>query len=243
MWVREFRQQEIRFDVNPRFRDWEPMYRVSRAALARLLAASEPELDALFEETRPIQAALRAEAGPLPSAGALIQAPLLYIAVRRLRPQWVIETGISSGYSARLILEALARNGSGRLDSIGIDVFALAASTGGVAPELAGRRVGWLVPERLHAFWTLHLGRSEEVLPKLAGGDPVDVFLHDSLHQYPTMLAEYEWAFSQFATGGWLFSHDVHANRAWPDFLSRHSVAGDEEMDHDLGAVRVPAHP
>jgi hypothetical protein len=239
--VRELRQQEIRFDVNPRFRDWEPMYRVSRRALSGLLGAPLDALDTTFEELRPIQATLRAEAGPLPSAGALIQAPLLYLAVRHLRPARVVETGISSGYSARLILEALQRNGTGRLDSIGIDVFALAASTGGVAPELAGKRVGWLVPERLHPQWTLHLGTSDDILPGLSE-DPVDVFLHDSLHQYPTMQAEYEWAWSRLTAGGWLFSHDVHANRAWPDYLARHGLSGDVEMDHDLGGVRISAH-
>ena len=219
------------------------MYRVSRRPLSRLLGATVEELDDYFGELAPLHAALRAEAGPLPSAGALIQAPLLYVAVRHLKPGRVIETGISSGYSARLILEALERNGTGHLDSIGIDVFALAASTGGVAPELAGRRVGWLVPEHLKKFWSLHLGRSEELLPGLSRGGRVDLFLHDSLHQYATMQAEYEWAWAQMATGGWLFSHDVHANRAWPDFVARHSLVGDVEMDHDLGAVRLPSHP
>jgi hypothetical protein len=199
------------------------------------------ELDRLFAETPPLQQAIRSEAGPLPSAGALIQAPLLYLMVRVLRPSRVIETGISSGYSARLILEALARNGHGTLDSIGIDVFALAASSGGVAPELAGRRVGWLVPQRLAPFWTLHLGRSEEVLPNLTGGAPVDIFLHDSLHQYATMSAEYEWAKAHLVPQGMLLSHDIHANQAWPDFLRRYSLRGDEQMDHDLGAVRMAA--
>lgn len=232
----------MRFRVNPRFRDFRPMYRVSRRPLARLLGAPESELDGYFEELAPIHAALTEETGSLPGAGALIQAPLLYVAVRKLRPTRVIETGISSGYSARLILEALARNGAGRLESIGIDVFALAASTGGVAPELAGRRVGWLVPARLQPYWALHLGRSDEVLPRLEGGAEPDLFLHDSLHQYPTMQAEYGWAWDHMPAGGWLFSHDVHANRAWPDFVAAHALAGDVEMDHDLGGVHLPPH-
>ena len=242
MWIRELRGQEVNFDTNPRFRDWAPMYRVSRAPLARLTGRPPAELDAVFRELEPIHAALRHEAGAFPSAGALIQAPLLYVLVRTLRPQRIIETGISSGYSARLILEALERNGSGHLDSIGVDVFAMRQEPTGPASALAGRHVGWLVPDRLKGRWDLRIGRSEEILPGLLapGRRDVDLFLHDSLHQYPTMHWEYSTAAPALSVGGILASHDVHANAAWSDFLRERGLGGDVELDHDLGAVRVP---
>jgi len=242
VWQREIRRREVLFDTNPRFRDWGPMYRVARAPLARVTGRAPEELDRAFAELGPVHQQLRAEAGGLPSAGALIQAPLLYVMVRVLRPQRLIETGISSGYSARLILEALDRNGSGHLDSIGVDVLAMKQEETGPGAALRGRHVGWLVPERLKGRWTLHIGRSEEVLPTLVPPGPrdLDLFLHDSLHQYPTMHWEYSTAFPALSPGAILASHDVHANAAWGDFLRERGLAGDVEMDHDLAAVRIP---
>ena len=218
------------------------MYHVARAPLARLTGAPLEKLDNVFAELAPIHAELRRDVGNQPSAGALIQAPLLYVLVRVLQPQRVIETGISSGYSARLILEALARNRSGHLDSIGVDVFAMGRKAGDPQPGLEGRHVGWLVPKRLTDRWSLRIGTSQEVLPSLlsSGQRDVDLFLHDSLHQYPTMHWEYSTAFPAMPAGAILASHDVHANAAWRDFLTQRILPGDVELDHDLGAVRVP---
>jgi hypothetical protein len=189
VWVREIRQQEVPFEVNPRFRDWRPMYRVARPGLERLTGLPPSRLDAYFGELGPLQRSLVTEVGALPSAGALMQAPIIYVLVRALQPKLLIETGISSGYSARLILEALRRNGGGFLHSIGIDVFALRDPTQPEASGLGSRRVGWLVPPEFQDLWALHIGKSEDVLPGLltSAASPVDLFLHDSLHQYPTM--------------------------------------------------------
>ncbi len=218
------------------------MYDVARPALRRLTGADASTLDALYAELATVHEQLRAEAGDRPSAGALVQAPLIYLLVRALRPRGVIETGISSGYSARLILEALARNGSGHLDSIGIDVFGMTQNRGAKDLREAGLHVGWLVPDRLAPWWTLHLGTSQERLPPLLAqrSAPLDLFLHDSLHQYPTMSWEYSTALPALAKGGLLASHDVHANAAWTDFLRDHGLLHDEELDHDLGVVRLP---
>ncbi|MCI4344612.1 MAG: class I SAM-dependent methyltransferase [Thermoplasmata archaeon] len=228
--------------MNPRFFDFRPMYEVSRPGLLRLLGLSRTELDGFFNELEPIHRELLNEVGHVASAGALIQAPLLYVLVRATEPQWVVETGISSGYSARLALEALARNGHGHLDSIGIDVFAL-GQPGEARPDaLAGRAVGWLVPPRLRSQWGLIIGRSEERLPALLGARPgeLDMFLHDSLHQYPVMKAEYELAARALRPGGLLLSHDIHASPAWAEFLAHKELHGAEELDHDLGVVRLP---
>jgi len=218
------------------------MYRVARTPMARLTGRPLDQLDRAFSELGPLYAQLRAEAGALPSAGALMQAPLLYVIVRVLRPQRIIETGISSGYSARLILEALEKNGGGHLDSIGVDVFALQKDRSATPSALEGRHVGWLVPDRLKGRWDLHVGRSDELLPPLVspGIRDLDLFLHDSLHQYPTMHWEYSTAFPALAPGAVLASHDVHANAAWGDFLRERALPADVELDHDLGAVRLP---
>ncbi len=218
------------------------MYHVARNALARLTGRPVSELDGYFEELAPLQAGLLESVGGLPTAGALMQGPLLYVMARALRPKRVIETGISSGYSARLLLEALERNGDGHLDSIGIDVFGATRRPGEAPTPLDQRHVGWLVPDRLKDRWSLRIGPSEEQLPPLlAGGvQDLDLFLHDSLHQYATMRWEYTTAFPALAPGGLLCSHDIHANGAWSEFLQEHRLVGDEELDHDLGAVRTP---
>lgn len=233
------------FGQNPRFADWRPMYRVARPGLLRLTGLGAEVLDGYFGELAPIGQELRHEVGTKPSAGALMQGPLLYLLVRALRPKWIVETGISSGYSARLILEALDRNGEGHLDSIGIDVFAMGRTPGEAQPGLEGLHVGWLVPERLSPRWSLLLGSSQERLPPLLEGKgrSMDLFLHDSLHQYPTMSWEYATAWPALRAGGLLASHDVHANAAWPDFLGAHRLDRDEELDHDLGVVRRPETP
>ena len=228
--------------MNPRFLDFRPMYEVSRPALLQLLGVPRSELDGYFAELEPIHRDLAREVSNVPSAGALIQAPLIYLILRVTKPEWVVETGISSGYSARLALEALAVNGRGHLDSIGIDVFALGPPGAARDGAMAGRSVGWLVPPRLHPRWGLIIGRSEEKLPALLGlrSGELDVFLHDSLHQYPVMKAEYELAAAALKPGGLLLSHDIHASAAWSEFLARRRLVGEVELDHDLGAVRLP---
>jgi len=202
-------------------------------------------LDGYFRELEPLHAALLRDVGELPSAGALMQAPLLYVVARSTRPRWAIETGISSGYSARLLLEAFRKNRAGHLDSIGVDEFALNPAAAAARGGLADRHVGWLVPPDLYPFWTLRIGRSDDLLPPLLASSPapVGLFLHDSLHQYATMRWEYASAFPRLAPGGLLASHDIHANAAWPEFIGTHPVERVAEVDHDLGLAALPRAP
>jgi|GEM_PF-1279819 len=242
VWIREIRPREVRFAEHPRFLDWGPSYRVARRALESLSGASPEALDGYFAELAPLHRDLLRTVGRLPSAGALMQAPLLYVLVRAARPRWLIETGISSGMSTRLLLEALRRNGGGHLDSIGLGRLALRAETRAADVGLGDRSVGWLVPDGFDDLWTVHLGRSVDVLPSLldAHEGPLDLFLHDSLHEYATMQAEYALAAGRLRPGGLLLSDDVHANRAWPDFLAERRLSGAVELDHDVGAVVWP---
>lgn len=239
----ELRRRDVRFGENPRFRDWRPTFDVALPGLARLTGAAPADLRARFDELVPLHDELLGAVGSLPSAGAMMQAPLLYVLVRTVRPEVVVETGVSSGFSARLILEALARNGSGRLWSIGIQKIAVGPMAASARAEVAERPVGWLVPERLRDRWSLRVGPSEELLAKVLAEEasPLAMFVHDSLHLYDAMTAEYRTAWPHLAAGGWLLSHDIHNNRAWPDFLAAHGLSSDVELDHDLGAVRAPA--
>lgn len=218
---------------------------MARSALARLTGHPPAELDGFAAELAPIHDALVAQAGPLPSAGALMQAPLLYVLTRAERPAVVVETGISAGYSTRLLLEAMARNGAGRLVSIGIARFQVRSEDARTHEALADREVGWLVPPGLRERWSCRLGPSETLLPALLAelSGRLDLFLHDSLHTEATMLWEYRQAVPHLAPGGLLLSHDIHTTAAWWKYLAERGLAGDEELDHDLGAVRVGRRP
>jgi Methyltransferase domain len=243
LWKHEVFHQEVPFLEHPRFGDWRPMYRASRKSLAEISGVGPVTLDGYFGELEPLHRALQAEVGSLPASGALWQAPLLYVLVRAVRPRWLIETGISAGYSSRFLLEALEKNGGeGRLDSIGIARFALGNISDSDRQRVVDRPIGWLVPPHLEARWERHVGRSEEILPALLAGRPpeLDLFLHDSLHDYATMHFEYDAVWSHVRPGGWLLSHDIHSSVAWPEFLAGHGVWKEVELDHDLGAARAP---
>ncbi|MHB1435555.1 MAG: class I SAM-dependent methyltransferase [Thermoplasmata archaeon] len=245
--LHELGHRELAFGDDPRFRDPTTLYRLARDPLARALGIDARRLDPIAAELRPVTDAMVAELAREPKAGALMQAPLLYVLARAARPRIVVETGVSSGYSARFLLEALERNRAGVLHSIGLPRLAMDPTRadrfrGG--SQVADRPIGWLVPDRLKARWKVHVGRSDDLLEPLLGGfsEPMGIFLHDSLHQYATMAFEYRTAWEHLPPGGLLVSHDIHSSRAWPEFLRLHApLPPDGELDHDLGVVRRPA--
>ncbi|MCI4324233.1 MAG: hypothetical protein L3K03_09560, partial [Thermoplasmata archaeon] len=59
IWKRELRHRDVRFDENPRFRDWEVGYSVGREPLARVTGVKLGTLDAYFTELEPLHASLR----------------------------------------------------------------------------------------------------------------------------------------------------------------------------------------
>ncbi|MCI4345243.1 MAG: class I SAM-dependent methyltransferase [Thermoplasmata archaeon] len=150
----------------------------------------------------------------------------IYLLVRSARPHVVVETGVASGLSSTIILEALRRNGSGRLYSIDLP----SRSAGGYLNS-DGRRErvflpkelapGWLVPEELRPSWELQLGRSDELLPGLlARLGEVGLFFHDSEHSMETMRFEFEAAWPHLCAGGFLYADDVTWNSAFSTFAT-----------------------
>lgn len=150
----------------------------------------------------------------------------LYVIVRMLRPMVAIETGVAAGVSSAIILQAMCRNGFGQLYSIDFPM----TSPGGYVnadgthdgvytpPELGS---GWIVPERLRDRWSLHLGRTRDLLPSLfetLGG--VNLFYHDSDHSKANMLFEAGQAWPRLATGGCLYMDDIFWNDAFREFVT-----------------------
>jgi hypothetical protein len=130
------------------------------------------------------------------------------VAVRALRPDAMIETGVERGYSAAVALAAMRENGSGRLFSVDLPRLEVDPAT------FTGR----LIPEHLRAGWELSEGPSRQILPKLTARlGEVDIFLHDSDHSYSAQMAEYQIVWPALRRGGLLVSDDVW-NSALLDF-------------------------
>jgi Methyltransferase domain len=118
-----------------------------------------------------------------------IDAPLeLHALVRLLRPDHVVEVGVSSGVSSGYLLNALEKNGAGTLHSVDLPSRPRRNSANGQIPRMSwslppGRSPGWAVPPRLWKRWDLRLGDKATVLPILAGQLPrLDLLVYDVPH-------------------------------------------------------------
>ena len=102
---------------------------------------------------------------------------MLWTACRTRRPDLVVETGVGRGLSTAVILDALDKNGKGRL--ISIDLPPLAEPWFSASAEL--------VPDRLRSRWECRRGSVRRRLPRLVrqlalAGERIDIHLADSLH-------------------------------------------------------------
>ncbi len=166
----------------------------------------------------------------------------LYVIVRALRPDTVVETGGTPGKSTAFILRALHRNGCGHLHTIDLPPTAvqetqLQARESYHEALPSGASSGWVVPEALKARHTLLLGSSREHLPRvLEDVQTADVFLHDSDHSYENMTWEFQTAFPALGEDGLLLSDDVRANDAFGDFCRERKLSS--RQVYNLGATR-----
>jgi predicted O-methyltransferase YrrM len=156
---------------------------------------------------------------------------LAWCLARHLRPQRVVETGVGRGFTTSALLDALDRNGGGRLWSIDL-------------PPLARRDfaedIGAAVPERLHERWTLLRGSSRRLLPRLlADLGEVDLFVHDSMHTSRNMRFELEQAWAALCPGGAALVDDVEKNVATGQFLGAHEEAMAVLSTADDGAALI----
>ncbi len=152
-----------------------------------------------------------------------------------LRPRVVVETGVAHGSSSAVILEALSENRCGTLYSIDLPVK---VSSGKPEPWMEDYKVrledvstvsdfsqvGWLVPHNLRYKWNLILGDSlVELGPLVQKLDEVNLFLHDSLHLYESMLQEFKIIWPHLKKGGVLLADDIFlkGHAAIHDFAAR----------------------
>jgi len=152
----------------------------------------------------------------------------LWCLVRHLQPQHVIETGVAHGVSSRCLLEALERNGAGRLWSIDLPPLTI--------PE-RHREIGVAVPEDRRGRWTYLEGSSRKRLPELLHKlGEVQLFWHDSWHSTRNTRWELECAWRALAPGGVVGADDIDHNwgfelfeRSAPGIDALHATADDHQ--------------
>jgi len=137
----------------------------------------------------------------------------IWCLTRHLTPLNVLETGVAHGFTSRLILEALERNGIGHLWSIDHPPLEH------VWHEQIGMAVGGRYPDR----WSYIRGSSSRRLPRLlAELGHVDLFIHDSLHSEENVRFELERVWLRLSPGGAMVVDDIDASWGFRAFVDAH---------------------
>ena len=190
--------------------------------LAAMFSCATEQISAYLDECRtdPLIRETRCRLDNLSSQGAVggsasvFDAETLYLLLRRLRPARVVETGVLYGVFSAYILAALERNGTGHLYSIDLPF------TFGVGSQ------GMVIPESLHRRWSLLVGDAVEKLPGILQRlGNIQLFHHDSNHNYDHMTWEFTTTWPHISPGGVLSSHDVVLNPSFSHFNRRHRAA------------------
>jgi len=152
----------------------------------------------------------------------------IWYLTRYLRPQRVVETGVAHGVTSRFILEALKKNGCGRLWSI---------DRPPMEPEWQNQ-IGMAVGSELRDRWTYIRGSSRRRLPPLLSRlGEIDLFIHDSLHSERNVRFEIDHAWMALRPGGAVVVDDIDANRGFQSFCG--SLSG----HHFLVCEAEPIRP
>lgn len=144
----------------------------------------------------------------------------LYSIILAVKPELIVETGVSLGVSSSYILSALHENRRGRLISVDVE-----------------KQAGEIVDDRLRHLWDLRIGESQKVLSTLEI-DGIDVFFHDSDHSYSNMMWEFRWAYDRLKEGGVIISDDISWNNSIFDFCQE---KGEEVLFLQTSRRRIKA--
>jgi hypothetical protein len=143
----------------------------------------------------------------------------IWCLTRHLRPKNVVETGVAHGVTSRFVLEALERNGRGRLWSIDLPPI----------ERFWQSQVGVAVGDRYADRWSYIKGSSRLFLPKLLSQlGEIDLFIHDSMHSEHNVRFELDRAWAYLKPGGSLVVDDVDASWGFRSFTQ--SFSGHQSM-------------
>lgn len=193
------------------------MLLLRQASLDRLAALTGSTPDALrryrseLSESGIPDLLLQRGAG-LPFARELPQGALLYLLVRALRPQRIVETGVRPGYSTAWLLAGLDANAEGELVSLG------PGPTAGRSTGVHEVTVGQFVAPALRGRWTLVLGNTEDHLRSILASGNVDLFFYDNGPDLDRAQFELRAGWAALSARGVLVAHHIEANSAWMEF-------------------------
>jgi len=174
---------------------------------------------------------LSADPSLLKGTTSLFDCETIYLLVRVLKPEVVVETGVLQGAVSAHILEAFERNHKGLLYSI----------------DLSPQQHDSLIHKK--GRWKLIVGDSRNVLPPLLSDlGQIDLFHHDSLHEFHHMMFEFETAYQYLSPqSGVISSHDVlvppFRKNAFLRFCNRHEL--EWKLFRNVGIALPPTsrHP
>jgi hypothetical protein len=222
----------------------------NRSWLAGLLGLKSDQLDRWLSEIPrldSLESALhRAHTDGGRTFYAQFRAPFeLYVLTRALRPDHIVETGVSSGVSSVHFLAGLRRNRKGTLHSVDRPQVQTAPtlkpgeSAVSVPPGLSS---GWAIPPAYRAGWDLRLGFSQEQLPPLVARLPkVDIFLHDSHHTSTHLRFELETIRPKLHPGAVVMADNTQwTGEAFPRFARSLGAKVWRRGSSDLVGLRVP---
>lgn len=177
--------------------------------------------------------------GPIPASydASPDLAKVVYTVCKLLRPSTVVETGVARGVTSSAILAAMEETKTGQLNSV---------ERPGLSQGYT-KHVGELIPQHLRSRWSLMIGPSGRVLPRLLRQlGSIDVFVHDSGHDYRNQKMEYQIALDHMRAGGVLVSDDV-SNDAFIDVAEsmncRWSIIGQSKASPIGVLSKVPSVP
>lgn len=139
---------------------------------------------------------------------------LIYFLTRYKRPEAVLETGVSMGFSSYAFLHAMKLNERGRLFSSDFPYFRHRE------PE---RFVGCVVPEDYKSDWQLYINGDKEnlkeILPKIGS---IDIFHYDSDKSYEGRSFAFEAIFKRLSGQALIIFDDIHDNLHFRDLVKQH---------------------
>lgn len=153
---------------------------------------------------------------------------LIYVLIRHLKPETVLETGVYYGGNSAFALAALKRNRRGRMVSIDFPDAKIRDTRGGVARHSlvgdseyydAALRPGFMVPESLHNRWELIEGDSVKVVPRQK--QQFDFYIHDSDHSMRFLSRELAAVWKKLSPRAVMLVDDIDWSNAFYKFCVR----------------------
>ena len=138
------------------------------------------------------------------SLGGAGDTRLLYWLIRKLRPTYILETGVAAGFSSHSILSAIEVNGTGDLFSSDLPYVRLDN------PE---QYIGLIVPAVLRSKWHLYIDGDLTNLPKILASVPeINFFHYDSDKRYAGRQRACSLILPKLADNGVIVMDDIGDN-------------------------------